>query len=91
MNKLVLIDGAKGHTGTFLIEEILKTKPNWRIIATDLPSEKRDEIMTKETVFSGRFKYKTDILEDKKVTFIPADLTDKESLKRVYNNQNFVH
>jgi nucleoside-diphosphate-sugar epimerase len=89
MNKLILVDGAEGHTGTFLINEILKSKPDWRIVATDLPSEKRSKVMTKETIFSGRFKYMTEVLEDEKVTFIPADLIDKESLKKVFSDRKF--
>ena len=89
MNKLVLVDGAKGHTGTFLIKEILDTHPNWRIIATDLPSEKRNLVMTKETVFSGTYKYMTEILEDENITFIPADITNKESLKSVFRDYKF--
>jgi nucleoside-diphosphate-sugar epimerase len=87
--KLVLVDGAKGHTGTFLIKEILKTKPDWKIVASDLPSEKRSLVMTKETVFSGRFKYMTEVLEDERVTFIPADITDKESLNRVFVDHKY--
>ena len=43
MSKLVLVDGAKGHTGTYLIKEILETKPEWNIVATDLPLNRRDE------------------------------------------------
>jgi nucleoside-diphosphate-sugar epimerase len=81
MSKLVLVDGAKGHTGSFLIKEILESKPNWRIIATDLPSEKREFIMSKETVFSTRFKNMIDVLENERVSFIPADLTDQKSLR----------
>ncbi|TFG24014.1 MAG: NAD(P)-dependent oxidoreductase, partial [Promethearchaeota archaeon] len=81
MSKLVLIDGAKGHTGTFLVKEILESKPTWKIIATDLPDEKRPELMSKEVVFSPRFKNMISVLENERVTFIPADLTDQDSLR----------
>ena len=81
MNKLVLVDGAKGHTGTFLVKEILESKPTWKIIATDLPDDKRPEVMTKEMVFSPRFKNMISVLENERVNFIPADLTDQDSLK----------
>jgi nucleoside-diphosphate-sugar epimerase len=89
MNKLVLVDGAKGHTGTFLVKEILETKPNWKIIATDLTIEKRDELMTKETIFSKKFKYMSDIFDNQRVNFIPADLTEKETLKELFKGKKF--
>lgn len=89
MNKLVLVDGAKGHTGTFLIKEIIETRPDWEIIATDLTTEKRNELMTKETIYSKRFKYMNDILEDQRINFIPADLTDKETLNELFKGRKF--
>ncbi|MFX0037678.1 MAG: NAD-dependent epimerase/dehydratase family protein, partial [Candidatus Hermodarchaeota archaeon] len=89
MSKLVLVNGAKGHTGTFLIREILKSKPDWKIIATDLSLEKRDELMTKETIFSDKFKYMTEILEHERVNFIPADLTNKESLNNLFKDKKY--
>ncbi|UCD01096.1 MAG: NAD(P)-dependent oxidoreductase [Promethearchaeota archaeon] len=89
MSKLVLVDGAKGHTGTFLIKEILRSKPDWTIIATDLPLEKRNQLMTKETIFSGRFKYMTEILDNEKISFIPSDLTDKDSLENLLKDREY--
>ncbi|MHA1988121.1 MAG: NAD-dependent epimerase/dehydratase family protein [Promethearchaeota archaeon] len=89
MSKLILVDGAKGHSGTCLIKEILETRPDWKIIATDLPTEKRNELMTKETIFSSRFEYMTEILKDKRITFIPADLTDKETLNDLFNERKY--
>ena len=49
---LYLVDGAKGHSGTFMIQEMLENEKNCIIIATDLPMETRKEVMTKETVFT---------------------------------------
>jgi len=89
MTKIVLVDGAKGHTGTFLVKEILDTKPNWKIIATDLDTEKRNELMTKETIFSEKFKYMSDIFDNKRVNFIPADLTNEETLKELLKGRKF--
>ena len=89
MEKIILVDGAKGHTGTFLINEILKSKLDWEIIATDLPQEKRKELMTKETIFSSRFKYMTEILDNEKVMFISSDLTDKESLNNLFKGRKY--
>jgi len=89
MSKLVLVDGAKGHTGTFLVKEILESKPTWKIIATDLPDNKRPEVMTKEAVFSPRFKNETDVLENERVNFIPADLTDLNSLETLLMQRKY--
>ncbi|MFX0039144.1 MAG: NAD-dependent epimerase/dehydratase family protein [Candidatus Heimdallarchaeota archaeon] len=89
MSKLVLVDGAKGHTGTFLIKEILETKPEWNIVATDLPSTRRDELMAKETIFSTKFKYMTEILDNKRISFIPADLTDQKSLIDLFQDRKY--
>ncbi|MFX1418673.1 MAG: NAD-dependent epimerase/dehydratase family protein [Promethearchaeota archaeon] len=89
MSKLVLVDGAKGHTGTFLIKEILETKPEWNIVATDLPLDKRDELMAKETIFSSKFKYMTEILDNKRISFISADLTDKKSLIPLFQDKKY--
>ncbi|MFX1454665.1 MAG: NAD-dependent epimerase/dehydratase family protein [Promethearchaeota archaeon] len=89
MSKTVLVDGAKGHTGTFLIKEILNARPNWMIIATDLPIEKRNELMTKETVFSKRFGYMTDIFEDEKIAYIPTDLREKNSLYTLFQGKKY--
>ncbi|MFX1297007.1 MAG: SDR family oxidoreductase, partial [Promethearchaeota archaeon] len=89
MVKLVLVDGAKGHTGTYLVKEILNSRPDWKIIATDLPVFKRKEIMTKERVFSSRFKYMTEILENEQVEFIPADLTIKDTIENLFENRKF--
>ncbi len=89
MSKLILVDGAKGHTGTFLIKKILETKPDWTIIATDLPMDKRDKLMAKETIFSNRFKYMTEILENEGIFFIPADLTDKKSLDELFQDKKY--
>ncbi|GAI58565.1 unnamed protein product, partial [marine sediment metagenome] len=49
--KLCLVDGALGHTGSFLVK-FLHESGEWNIVATDLQSEDRAKLMTKETVFS---------------------------------------
>ena len=63
-NMLFLVDGAKGHTGTFLIEALLKKYPHCKIIATDLPSEDRDLLMTKEKVFNNEHENMLDLLNN---------------------------
>ena len=46
--KLYLVDGAKGHSGTFMIKTLLENENDCKIIATDLPTETRKKVMTKE-------------------------------------------
>ena len=88
MGKLVLVDGAKGHTGTFLVKEILESRPNWRIVATDLPVDSRAEIMTKEVVFS-KLPYMEEVLNDPRVEYIPADLTKPETLEPLFEDKKY--
>jgi len=82
--KLYLVDGAKGHTGTFLVKALLDNDKNCKIVATDLPVDTRKELMTKETVFSKSFGYMLEILEDPRVEYIPADLTKPETLEKLF-------
>lgn len=88
-SKTFLVDGAKGHTGTYLLKALLNHYPHCNIVATDLPLERRGELMTKETIFSKRFGYMLKILEDPRIKFIPADLTDLDSLIPLFENQKY--
>ncbi|MFO8019431.1 MAG: NAD(P)-dependent oxidoreductase [Promethearchaeia archaeon] len=88
-SRLFLVDGAKGHTGTFLIKALLSRYQNCEIIATDLPLESRNKLMTKEKVFNEKFGYMLEILKDPRVTFIPADLTDPETLNPLFENRSY--
>jgi len=88
-NKLFLVDGAKGHTGTYLVKELLEQYPNCKIVATDLPTDSRKELMTKETLFSKQLGYMLEILEDPRVEFIAADLTKPETLKPLFEGKKY--
>jgi nucleoside-diphosphate-sugar epimerase len=78
---ICLVTGAKGHTGSFLVKLLLEK--GCKVIATDLPPRERSELMTKETVFRQDFQYMN--CEDwDAVTFIPADLTQKETLRPLF-------
>ncbi|MHA1147622.1 MAG: NAD-dependent epimerase/dehydratase family protein [Promethearchaeota archaeon] len=85
--KLALVDGALGHTGSFLIKHLLET--GWKIVATDLKKEDRDIIMTKEKVFCFDLKY-LDCREWESVTYIPSDLTKKDTLKNLFDDNLFL-
>ncbi len=87
--KIFLVDGAKGHSGVFMVQALLKEYPNCKIVATDLPSDIRKEIMTKETVFSSKLRYSWAILDDSRVEFIPADLTKKETLEKLFRGKKY--
>ncbi len=89
MSKLVLVDGAKGHTGSFLIKEILESKPNWQIIATDLPIDSRKKLMKKETIFSSELKQMDEFLIDPRVEFLPTDLTKPETLEALFQGRKY--
>jgi len=87
--KLYLVDGAKGHTGTFLVKALLEDDKNCRIIATDLPPDTRKELMTKETLFSKDLGYMLEVLEDPRVELIHADLTKPETLEKLFEGRNY--
>lgn len=78
--KKALVTGALGHTGTYLVKSLVEK--GWKVTATDLESSRRKQIMNKETIFSDKLKYMSIDLPG--VTFIAADLTDKESLKALF-------
>jgi len=87
--KLYLVDGARGHTGTFLVKELLESEPDCKIIATDLPIDDRKELMKKETVFTKELNYMTEILENERVEYIAADLTKPETLKPLFKDKKY--
>ncbi|MHA1335461.1 MAG: NAD-dependent epimerase/dehydratase family protein, partial [Promethearchaeota archaeon] len=87
--KIFLVDGAKGHTGTYLVKALLEHYPDCKIVATDLPTDTRKELMTKETLFSKQLSYMLEILEDPRVEFIPADLTKPETLEPLFDGKKY--
>jgi nucleoside-diphosphate-sugar epimerase len=84
--KLALVDGALGHTGSFLVKKLLEN--DWKVVATDLNTEAREKLMTKEKVFKFNFKYLY-CREWEGVTYIPSDLTKKETLEGLFTNKIF--
>ena len=87
--KYALVDGALGHTGSFLVKFLLESG-DWHVVATDLAPEEREKLMTKETVFSRDLEY-MDCREwgGENLTYVPADLTKKESLKALFSKDLF--
>ncbi|MFX1276782.1 MAG: NAD-dependent epimerase/dehydratase family protein [Promethearchaeota archaeon] len=87
--KLLFVDGAKGHTGIFLIKALLEKYEKCEIIATDLPPNERESIMTKEKVFRNDNKEIYEVLKDQRVKFIPANLTNKSSLNPLFQEKQY--
>ncbi|HUY00194.1 MAG TPA: NAD-dependent epimerase/dehydratase family protein [Candidatus Deferrimicrobium sp.] len=88
-DKLFLVDGAKGHTGSFLVRELLDTYSNCKIIATDLPTDTRKEVMTKEAVFRNDIGSSHEFLKDPRIQFFPSDLTKSETLTPLLEGKKF--
>jgi nucleoside-diphosphate-sugar epimerase len=84
--KVALVDGALGHSASFLIK--LLNEKGWKVIATDLEETKRVNLMTKEKIFDIELK-KLDCRDWDNVTYIPADLTEKDSLYILFSQKNF--
>ncbi|MGQ4874563.1 MAG: NAD-dependent epimerase/dehydratase family protein [Promethearchaeia archaeon] len=85
--KLALVDGALGHTGSFLVKYLLESG-DWIVVATDLKPDDRDKIMTKEKVFGSNLKY-MDCREWEGVKYIPSDLTKKDTLRTLFADDIF--
>ena len=86
MLKLALVDGALGHTGSYLVKYLIED--GWGVIATDLDKQKREKIMTKEKLFNTDLKH-LDCREWSHVKYIPADLTKKGSLSPLFSEELF--
>ena len=84
--KLALVDGALGHTGSFLVKHLLEE--GWKVVATDLKVEDREKVMTKEKVFSFDLKY-LDCREWEGVTYKASDLTKIDTLRGLFSDDLF--
>ena len=84
-NRVALVDGALGHTGSYLVN--LLADHGWNVVATDLEPKKRSIIITKESIF--KIPNERLSIERKHVEFIPADLTLKESLLPLFENRTY--
>ncbi len=87
MAKKVLVTGANGHSGLFQVKRLLEL--GYEVVATDLKPLDREKVMSKETVFGTKLNYNDMVArnyENPKVTFIPANLTDKASLNALWDD-----
>ncbi|MFO7796108.1 MAG: NAD-dependent epimerase/dehydratase family protein [Promethearchaeati archaeon] len=84
--KCALVDGALGHTGSFLVRELVKQ--GWKVIATDLQKHTRDKVMTKEFLFGVKKEF-LDCRKLENVTYISSDLTKKHTLEKLFSEDLF--
>jgi len=84
--KFALVDGALGHTGSFLVRELVRR--GWKVVATDLQKTTRNRVMTKETLFDINKEF-LDCRNWENVTYISSDLTKKETLKNLFSKDLF--
>ncbi|MHA1383428.1 MAG: NAD-dependent epimerase/dehydratase family protein [Candidatus Helarchaeota archaeon] len=84
MTDTALVTGAAGHTGSFMLNLLLEK--GYNIIATDLRKIERDELFKGGKV-TAEDEYMAKLSELPNVTYIPADLTDKESLKPLFEHE----
>lgn len=85
--KYALVDGAFGHTGSFLVKELVEN--GWKVVATDLEKEERTHVMTKEQLFDYDKKEFLDCRKWENVKFIPSDLTKKKTLTQLFSEKLF--
>ena len=77
MAKRALVTGACGFTGSNLVEHLLREK--WEVVATDLKADAHGEYYCVDGDLHP-MHYGSDLLEGMGVTYIPGDLTKKETL-----------
>ncbi len=85
IGRSALVTGCRGHTGSYMVN--LLVDAGWHVVATDLPSSKRSQIMTKEILFRGDKTKAVAKCDD--VEYIDADLTDKESLVQLFKDKKY--
>ncbi len=81
MAKKALVTGACGFTGSNMLEYL--DEKGWEIVATDLEGTKRDVYYSKEGDATPVFF--EDIIDRVNAEFIPADLTEKETLEPLFD------
>ena len=85
MAKTALVTGACGFTGTHMVEHL--KEQGWEITATDLERAAHGEYYCEAGDLYPT--YYGDFIRDLGVEFIPADLTDPESLKPLFNGRSY--
>ncbi len=79
--KSVLVTGASGHCGTFMVK--LLKEHNYHVIATDLKRQEQDKLFQGAKKFFDK-QFLSSFM-DKDDVFIEADLTKKETLEPIFD------
>lgn len=73
----VLVTGAAGFIGSNLVYYLIEERPSWRIFALDA------------LTYAGNLKNLAPLLDDKKITFHKLDITDRDSVQKVFADEQF--
>ncbi|MDZ7730757.1 MAG: NAD(P)-dependent oxidoreductase [Natrialbaceae archaeon] len=82
MAQTALVTGACGFTGGHMVELLVDN--GWNVVATDLEGTERDAYYTEGEGAVPSPVYYKDVFADGGVEFIPADLTEAETLEPVF-------
>lgn len=87
MGRTALVTGACGFTGSHMVE--LLAESGWDVVATDLEGSEREAYYTEGEGSVPAPVYYEDLFEDAGASFIPADLTEPETLEPVFAEHEY--
>ncbi|MFW5929296.1 MAG: NAD-dependent epimerase/dehydratase family protein [Halobacteriota archaeon] len=82
-----LVTGACGFTGSHMLE--LLTEEGWDVVATDLEGSQRSAYYTEGEGDVPNPVYYEDFFDEVGAEFVPADLTEPDSLDAVFEGHDF--
>lgn len=80
-----LVTGSRGFSGSHMLDLLIRE--GWDVVATDLPESERSEYYTDSDAGPSPV-YETDLEAEEHVEFIGADLTDKDSLRPIFEDHD---
>jgi nucleoside-diphosphate-sugar epimerase len=76
----VLVTGAAGFIGSYLVKKLLQTEPETRIVGLDNLSDYYDVSLK---------RWRLEQLEDPRFLFVKGDLADKPLIERLFSDYSF--
>ncbi len=76
----VLVTGAAGFIGSYLVKKLLQTEPKTRIVGLDNLSDYYDVSLK---------RWRLEQLEDQRFLFVKGDLADKPLIERLFSDYSF--